>query len=375
VNYPISTPLIFGQAPLLAVVIPVLNEQGNVATLVERLDVVLAGIAWEAIFVDDDSRDGTRATIAAVAARNPRVRLLHRIGRRGLSSAFIEGAQSSLAPFVAAMDGDMQHDETVLPRMLAALRDEEYDIAIGSRYVAGGGVGTWDRKRAGMSNLATKLSQMVLRAPISDPMSGFFMIRRATFDQAVRRLSAMGFKILLDIVASLPERPRIVELPYEFRNRLSGESKLDAGVLRDYALLLTDKLVGHIVPVRFLLFAAVGMLGIAAHLAVLRLCLSPIDLDFPTAQSVATACAILGNFWVNNIFTFRDRRLGGWGVLSGLLTFAAICSVGAVANVSVSSFLFSPAVHSSWWLAGIAGGVMSLVWNYAASSVLTWRRS
>jgi dolichol-phosphate mannosyltransferase len=359
----------------LCVIIPVLNEQDNVVTLVERLKTVLDGIAWEAIFVDDDSTDGTRDVIAAIAAHDPQVRLLHRIGRRGLSSAFIEGAQASLAPYVAAMDGDLQHDEAVLPRMIAALRDQGYDIAIGSRYIAGGGVGTWDRKRAGMSSFATRLSRLLLRAPVSDPMSGFFMIRRATFELAVRRLSAMGFKILFDIVASLPARPRIVELPYEFRNRLAGESKLDAGVLRDYVLLLADKLVGHIVPVRFLLFASVGALGTVAHLVVLRLCLSPIGLDFPTAQSVATACAILGNFWLNNTFTFRDRRLRGWRFLRGLATFAAICSVGAIANVSVSSFLFSPAVHSSWWLAGMAGALMSLVWNYAASSLLTWRRN
>ena len=373
-NFIISKPFALGEAPLLTVVIPVLNEQDNIAALVDCLEEALANIAWEVIFVDDNSTDGTRAAVATIAARDPRVRLLHRIGRRGLSSAFIEGAQASLAPFVAAMDGDLQHDETVLPRMLNALRDEGYDIAIGSRYVDGGGVGTWDRKRAGMSNLATRLSRMVLRTPVSDPMSGFFMIRRATFEQAVRQLSAMGFKILLNIVASLPGRPRIVELPYEFRSRLAGESKLDAGVLRDYALLLADKLVGHIVPVRFLLFAAVGMLGIAAHLAALRLCLAPLAMDFPAAQSAATACAILGNFWLNNMFTFRDHRLRGWGFLRGLLTFAAICTVGAAANVSVSSFLFSPAVHSSWWLAGMAGAVMSLVWNYAASSVLTWQR-
>ncbi|CAH2601399.1 Glycosyltransferase family 2 protein [Rhodovastum atsumiense] len=374
-NGDIPTPLALGQAPLLAVVIPVLNEQDNIAPLVERLDATLAGTAWEAIFVDDDSTDGTRAAVAAIAARDPRVRLLHRIGRRGLASAFIEGAQASLAPYVAAMDGDLQHDEAVLPRMLAALRDDGYDIAIGSRYVAGGGVGGWDKGRVGMSSLATRLSRMVLRAPVTDPMSGFFMIRRTTFERAVRRLSAMGFKILLDILASLPERPRLIELPYQFRTRLAGESKLDAGVLRDYALLLADKLVGHIVPVRFLLFAAVGAMGIAAHLVVLRLCLSPFGLDFPTAQSLATAAAIVGNFWLNNIFTFRDRRLHGWGFLRGLVTFAAICSVGAAANVSVSSFLFSPTVHTTWWLAGMAGAVMSLVWNYAASSVLTWRRS
>lgn len=356
----------------LCVVIPVLNERDNVAPLVAKLDATLAGIGWEAIFVDDDSSDGTRDAVRAVAATDPRIRLLHRIGRRGLSSAFIEGAQASLAPCVAAIDGDMQHDETLLPLMLAALTNDNAELAIGSRYVAGGGVGDWDATRAGLSTLATRISQMLLKVPLTDPMSGFFMIRRETFDRAVRNLSAMGFKILLDIVASLPTPPRLVELPYSFRSRVHGDSKMDAGVLRDYALLLLDKMIGHIVPIRFVLFAAVGALGIAAHLLVLWLGLLG-GLAFAEAQGVATAVAILGNFELNNLFTFRDRRLSGWGWLRGLVTFALICSVGAVGNLSVSIFLFGPG-HSSWWVAGLAGAAMSLVWNYAASSVLTWRK-
>ena len=360
-------------APELCVVVPVLNERDNILPLVEKLRAVLVGVAWEVIFVDDDSRDGTREAVAAIGKTDPRVRLLHRIGRRGLSTAFIEGAQASISSYVAAMDGDLQHDEAVLPRMLATIRDDGIEIAIGSRYVAGGGVGVWDSTRAGMSSFATKLSHLVLHVPVADPMSGFFMIRRDTFERAVRRLSAMGFKILLDIIASLPEPPRIRELPYTFRNRVAGESKLDAGVLLDYLLLILDKLVGHVVPVRFIMFAGVGALGIAAHLVVLKLGLQFGGLAFPQAQTLATACAILGNFWLNNTFTFRDARLKGWRFVQGLVTFSIICSVGAAGNVGVASFLFGTE-HSSWWLAGIAGAVMSLVWNYAVSSVFTWRR-
>ena len=360
-------------APELCVVVPVLNEQVNIAPLVERLRRTLAGIAWEAIFVDDDSADGTAAAVAAIGRGDARIRLLRRIGRRGLASAVIEGAEASLAPYIAAIDGDMQHDEALLPRMLAALRDDGYELAIGSRYVEGGGVGGWDRRRAGLSGLATWLSRLVLRAPVSDPLSGFFMLRRSTLDAAVRGLSALGFKILLDLLASLPTPPRTIELPYEFRVRTAGESKLDAGVLRDYLMLLADKLVGHVVPVRFLLFAAVGAFGIAAHLLMLRLGLTLGGLRFETAQTLATAVAILGNFTLNNLFTFRDRRLRGRRFAIGLLTFSLICSVGAAGNIGVAQFLFG-ATHSSWWLAGAAGALMSLVWNYAVSSVITWRR-
>ncbi len=358
--------------PELCVVIPVLNERDNIAPMVARLQEVLAGIAWEVMFVDDDSRDGTREAVRAAAEHEPRVRLLHRIGRRGLASAFIEGAQASLAANIAAIDGDLQHDEALLPRMLEVLREGRADIVVGSRHVAGGGMGDFDATRVGMSNFATLLARPVLRTQVNDPMSGFFMLPRAVFDRAARRLSAMGFKILLDIVASLPEPPRVVELPYEFRSRQHGESKLDAGVLRDYLLLIVDKLIGHVLPVRFVLFAGVGAVGIAAHLVVLRLCLA-LEMEFAAAQAVATGFAILGNFLLNNIFTFRDRRLKGGRFLWGLATFAAISAVGAVLNVNISSVLFGPA-HWSWYFAGFAGAAMSLVWNYAVSSAVTWRR-
>ncbi len=360
-------------APELCVVVPVLNERDNIAPLVTALHKVLADVAWELMFVDDDSSDGTRDAIRALALHDPRVRMIHRIGRRGLASAFIEGAMATQAPFIAAMDGDLQHDEAVLPRMLAALQNGA-DIAIGSRYVDGGGIGQWDARRAGMSDLATRLGKIVLHTNVADPMSGFFMLRRAVFDRAVRNLSAIGFKILLDIIASLPEPPVIVELPFQFRTRVSGESKLDAGVLRDYALLLADKLVGHIVPVRFLMFAAVGLFGIAAHMVFLFTALKLAGLSFEASQAIATFLAIFGNFLLNNTFTFGDRRLRGWAFLRGLVTFGLICGVGAIGNLSVADFLFGPAM-TSWWLAGMVGAAMSLVWNYAVSSVITWRRS
>ena len=218
-----------------------------------------------------------------------------------------------------------------------------------------------------MSGIATRLSRLVLQVPVSDPMSGFFMIRRAAFDQTVRNLSGVGFKILLDLIASSPAPLALIELPYTFRNRGAGESKLDAGVLRDYLVLILDKLVGHLLPVRFILFAMVGLIGIVAHLLVLRLGLGQ-RLAFGTAQTLATLVAILGNYLLNNLFTFRDRRLRGWLLLRGLLSFTLISSVGAFGNIGVAELLFGPE-RSPWWVAGLAGAAMSLVWNYAASSV------
>ncbi len=361
------------RGPHLSVILPTRNERDNVGRVVEVLDRVLGGIAWEAVFVDDDSTDGTIPALLALAEADRRVRLVHRIGRRGLSSACIEGIQSTSAPFVAVMDADLQHDESLLPKMLAALQAGDCDLVVGSRYVEGGGVEGWDAQRQGISSLATKINALLLPTGIADPMSGFFMLRRDAWDRAVRRLSALGFKILVDLIASSPEPLRIKELPYHFRPRLAGESKLDALVAWEYGLLLLDKLIGHIVPVRFVLFSAVGTIGVAVNVVVLSLSLGVGGLTFLWAQSVATTAAMMSNFALNNILTHRDRRLTGWRLVVGLLSFCAVCGVGAVANVGISSFLVASG-RLSWLVAGTAGAAFSAVWNYAVSSVVTWKR-
>jgi dolichol-phosphate mannosyltransferase len=355
----------------LAVVLPTFNERGNVEPLIARLEEVLAGTEWEAIFVDDDSRDGTAEHVRAIARRKPYIRCVQRLGRRGLSTACIEGVLASSAPFLAVMDADLQHDETLLPRMLEMLKSSALDIVIGSRYAAGGGVGAWDPSRARISDLATRLSRLVVKAELSDPMSGFFMIRRPVFEAALRDLSGQGFKILIDLFASSPRPLAFAELPYQFRLRRHGESKLDTLVAWEYLQLLLDKLIGHLVPVRFALFAMIGGLGLVVHLAVLGLVLKFLGVDFTLAQSVATVTAMTSNFLLNNWFTYRDRRLRGWRLLRGLVSFYVVCSVGAIGNVGIAAYVFH--ADQAWWLAGIAGAIVGSVWNYATSAVFTWR--
>jgi dolichol-phosphate mannosyltransferase len=355
----------------LAVVLPTFNERDNVEPLIARLEEVLAGTEWEAIFVDDDSRDGTAEHVRAIARRKPYIRCVQRLGRRGLSTACIEGVLASSAPFLAVMDADLQHDETLLPRMLEMLKSSALDIVIGSRYAAGGGVGAWDPSRARISDLATRLSRLVVKAELSDPMSGFFMIRRPVFEAALRDLSGQGFKILIDLFASSPRPLAFAELPYQFRLRRHGESKLDTLVAWEYLQLLLDKLIGHLVPVRFALFAMIGGLGLVVHLAVLGLVLKFLGVDFTLAQSVATVTAMTSNFLLNNWFTYRDRRLRGWRLLRGLVSFCVVCSVGAIGNVGIAAYVFH--ADQAWWLAGIAGAIVGSVWNYATSAVFTWR--
>jgi dolichol-phosphate mannosyltransferase len=354
----------------LCVIVPSFNERDNIAPLLRGLDQALAGIAWEVVFVDDDSPDGTAAAIRDIAQRDPRVRCLRRIGRRGLSTAVIEGMLASSAPYLAVIDADLQHDETLLPQMLAAVRRQGLDIVVASRYLDGGGFGDWSTRRAGISRFATRLARLVVPAELTDPMSGFFLITRPAFERVVRRLSGQGFKILLDLFASAATPYRYLELPYVFRPRLYGESKLDSLVVWEYLMLLLDKLIGGIVPVRFILFSGVGGLGIAVHLTTLFLTLGA--LPFAASQAAATVAAMTSNFFLNNIMTYRDSRLRGRRFVTGLLSFYAICSVGALANVGVASAIFQR--HYTWWVSGLAGAAVGVVWNYGVSSIFTWRR-
>ena len=353
----------------VAVVVPTFNERENVSELIARVDRALRGISWEMIFVDDDSPDGTSAEIKAIGARDSRVRCIKRIGRRGLSSACIEGMLASAAPVFVVMDADLQHDESKIPAMLTALRAEGAELVIASRYTSGGAIGEWDKTRALMSRIATRLSRVVCRQPISDPMSGFFMITAEALDGCVRRLSGKGFKILLDIVASSPAVLRVAEVPYTFRERLHGESKLDSLVMWDFGMLLAEKTIGRYIPVRFFAFTLVGGAGVLVHMAVLA-ALRAAAVGFSNAQAVATVVAMIFNFWLNNLLTYRDRRLRGTRWFTGLLSFMAACGLGAVANVGIASYLF--ASHTQWVVAALAGIAVGAVWNYAITQLYTW---
>jgi dolichol-phosphate mannosyltransferase len=359
--------------PFLSIIVPTFNEQDNVHELVQRVDRCLPGIDWEIVFVDDDSVDGTLKVLHDASRADPRVRYLQRIGRRGLASAVVEGILSTSAPYVAVMDADLQHDESKLAEMLRRLEASNCDIVIGSRYVESGGTGDWSERRRLISDVATRVTRLVLRTTVSDPMSGFFMLRREAFNGSVRRLSSMGYNILLDILVSA-QRPLVVaEIPYVFRSRQHGESKLDSAVTWEFLMLLLDKTVGRVVPGRFVMFTLVGGLGVFVHMLVLAVANRGLDVAFLTSQLTATTAAMTFNFFANNLLTYRDKRLKGfWQLTRGLLSFYAVCGLGAVSNVGIATVLFQE--DYSWWLSGLAGILVGAVWNYAASSMFTWRK-
>jgi dolichol-phosphate mannosyltransferase len=358
--------------PRLSGVVPTCNERDNVTTLFRRLETALAGVAWEVIFVDDNSPDGTWQMVRDLARQDSRVRCIRRIGRRGLSGACIEGILASSAPCAAVIDADLQHDETQLPKMLALLQGGSADLVVGSRYVEGGSADSFNKQRAGASALATEVAKRVLRVKIADPMSGFFMIRRDRFEQLAPQLSTQGFKILLDIVATARGDLRIVEIPYSFGSRLHGESKLDSMVALDFLGLVLAKLTHDVVSLRFLLFATVGSIGLLVHFAVLFIALEAFGMPFPHAQACGALLAMTSNFILNNFLTYRDQRLKGFAILRGLLLFYLVCGVGLAANVGVAFSVYDQ--EPIWWLAGAAGALMGVVWNYAMSGLFVWRR-
>jgi dolichol-phosphate mannosyltransferase len=361
----------FPMPPDLAVIVPTLNEKDNIEPLLARLDEALAGIAWEAVFVDDDSQDGTAALLLQLQSTRPGVRVIRRIGRRGLSSACIEGMLATGAPFLAVIDADLQHDESILPRMLDTLREGDLDVVVGSRFSDGGSVGAFAGKRLLLSRLGRLLSRVVSHADLSDPMSGYFVLRRSFFEETMRRLSGQGFKILLDLFASAPRPVRFAEIPFTFRPRHSGESKLDTLVMLEYVTLLSDKLLGPYFPTRFVMFVLVGLFGVIVHLAVLGLAHKIMLITFYSSQVIATFAAMTVNFNLNNFLTYRDRRLTGVQLIYGHLTFYLICSIGAIANFQIAEMLFE--LRVPWIIAGFVGAMISSVWNYGVSSTITWR--
>ncbi len=359
--------------PRLSVVIPTYCEAGNIAAMIAALDAALAGIRWEVIFVDDDSPDGTMSVVRSVGEHDDRVRAMRRVGRRGLAGAVIEGMLAAGADVVAVVDADLQHDEKLLPDMLREIESGKSDLVIGTRYDQSGDAREgFSATRRLSSALATGLTNVLLRTNVSDPMSGFFMLKRSIVDTIAPKLAPGGFKLLLDILASLPSGIRVSEKPYVFRPRKVGKSKLDGVVVADFLGLLLSKITGNWVPPRFFLFALVGALGLVIHLASLRSAIVLAGTSFNAAQIFASFVAMTFNFFLNNALTFRDRRLSGFEAIRGLLIFYAVCSIGTLANIGVADLVYNQ--DPNWWRAGIAGALMAAVFNYAASSALTWRR-
>lgn len=355
--------------PELSVVVPAYRERENVAPLLDALESALAGLDWETIIVVDDALDGTEEIVRERAQRDPRVRCIQRIGRRGLASACIEGMLASSAPYLAVMDADLQHDETLLPRLLESAKKDAADVVVASRYMPGGSTGELEPDRVRISRLASRLSAVIGQG-LTDPMSGFFLVRRTFLQRVVRRVYGRGFKILLDLIAAARGDVRILEMPYRMRSRVHGDSKLGARVIAEFFMLLLYHLTGRLLPARFFLFVAVGVTGVGVQLAVLWLAFRVGNIGFLASQLLATLTAMTSNFFLNNAFTYADQRLRGGRLWHGLLAFYVACGIGALINLALSEWLYLKSF--AYWAAGLAGAVVASLWNFFTTAAWTW---
>lgn len=358
----------------LAIVLPTLNERDNIAPLIQRIEGALGASGWEVLVVDDNSADGTAEEARRLALTDPRLRVIQRIGRRGLASAAIEGFCATAAPYVAVMDADHQHDPALLGPMLASVQAGEAEVAVASRFAVGASTSDWNRPdREKLSGIANSLARRLTGVELSDPMSGYFLLPTATARRLAPNLSGIGFKILLDLLATANPPLTVKDFPMNFSARRSGESKLDRAIAFDFLAGLYDKSFGRFIPTRFALFGTVGVLGVAVHMAILYLCLLAFGAGFGWGQAAATFGAMSFNFWLNNWLTYRDARLERPGeLLRGWASFIVACSIGAFANVAVATTLHDYGLHTL--PAALAGIAIGSVWNYALSSRFVWGR-
>ena len=359
--------------PQLAVIVPSYNERDNIELLYEKVALALGGTPWEMIVVDDDSPDGTADVVNELSRVYANIRCLRRFGRRGLASACVEGMAVTSAPYVAVIDGDLQHDEAILPRMLEKAVAGA-DLVVGSRFTDGGSAGDGlSQTRLSGSNLANKLAGMIAGQAVSDPMSGFFLIRRDVALKAAPKLASDGFKILIDLIvtsARMGEPLKVAEVGYTFRQRHAGESKMSPLVVIQYLGLWFSKLTGGALPPSFLLFGLVGGTGVVVHLATLG-AFTAMGQGFVVSQIAATLIAMGWNFVLNNNLTYADRKLRGRRLVTGFLSFCAICALGGIANISVANAIYQ--WDHQTFIAGLSGAIMSSVFNYAVTRAFTWK--
>ena len=369
----------------VTVVSPTYNEAENVTRLAHDVCATLSGIDYELLIADDDSPDCTWAVAQELATRDPHISVLRRITDRGLSPAVIEAFLSSSSEYVGVIDADLQHDPAILRQMIAAL-DAGAEIAVGSRYVEGGGTGTWNAARRFQSWVATKLAQTFLGVELTDPMSGYFVMRRGDFIRIHKQLDSGGFKILLEIIARLTPS-RLEEVPYTFRERVAGRSKLSSKVVLQYlGQLWKLSSVSRYMSVRFIKFALVGGSGTLVNLCAFLGFAGLFGLRDWRISASATLLANFTNYVFNNAWTFVDRGHSGWSLLRGYVSYLAFSLAGlsastlTFAGLTRAYVIYLHPVHptrESYVLAlgfQFAAILVGTVFNYELTSRFTWRQ-
>ncbi len=359
---------------LLTIIIPTFNEFENVDKIIEKLKKVLYNrISYKIIFVDDNSNDGTSDKIKQYQKENSNIELILRIGRRGLAGACIEGIANSKSELIAIMDCDLQHDENKIPEMVDLFnQSSELDLVVGSRHTKDGISSTgFSKVRSYGSIIATKITQILLRIKVSDPMSGFFMVRRKSIFPIIQKLQPDGFKILADIIACNRGKWVIKEIGYTFRKRVAGNSKMNFSVLLELIALIVSHLSFRYLSMRFVMFGMVGTSGIIVQVLSTFILITFLDYNFIVSHFLSVMIAMTSNFTLNNIITFKDRSLSGYRYFKGLISFYVVCSAGAFLNIASADFLYKEL--EIWIISSIIGAFIGAIWNFLSSSIVTWK--
>jgi dolichol-phosphate mannosyltransferase len=359
------------QIPIeISVILPTYNEALNLPLIIPRLQAVLKPFSYEILIMDDNSPDGTYELAERLAADTPQIRAVRRLANRGLSQAVAEGFSVAKGKFMLVMDADMQHDETVIPDFIARFRAGA-DIVVGTRKAHGGAIENWSYMRRFISWGATRLAEIFLPQTCSDPMSGYFGLSRSFYNRISAEINPRGFKILLEILARA-RHATIAEVGYTFRPRQHGESKLTASVALAYLVALYDLKFGRYLPLRFVKYALVGVSGICVNALMFWLSRNCFAMRDSHSLIMAILVSIASNFFLNNHFTFSDRRLTGFrNLLWGYLKYNFICLGGAFINYAITMNLRQEfALNID--LANLVGVGVATFWNYFINLNLTW---
>ena len=356
----------------VSIIVPTYNEAKNLAALYAGVAGALRDISWEIVFVDDNSPDGTADIARDLARQHDNVRCIQRIQERGLCSAVQWGVQAAHGDVVVVMDGDLQHDPGLIPRMIEELGKGQ-DIVSGSRFLSGSRAGGLPSElRNSLSVYGNKLINLYLGIRLTDPLTGFFATTRALFLRSIPRMQADGFKVFFDLIY-YNRKAAIKELPLDFRARQHGSSKLELYVIWLLLCDMISKLSRGLAPPRLVSFVGVGLIGSSVHFSVLYTSLSA-GAVFWVSQAIATVMAMIFNFTLNNILTYTDHRLVGATFYKGLLLYSFIASFGIVANVSTAQLTYE-LFQFHTFLAACMGILIDIVWRFVISNRLIWGNS
>jgi dolichol-phosphate mannosyltransferase len=370
------------------VITPTFNEAQNVGPLIDLLEAALVDVDHEILVVDDDSPDRTWEVAEAIAERVPAVKVIRRFSSPGLSQAVLAGMEVARGEVLAVIDADMQHDETRLPAMVKLITSGEADVVVGSRAAEGGSYGDWSKPRRFVSWVATMIAQVLLRVPVTDPMSGFFAISRETYRRLGPTINPQGFKILLEFVGRRNANLRIREVGFTFRNRTAGETKMSPSVIRSYLLAVFELRLGRQLKPQFVMYCLVGISGFVVNLAVFALAeafdLGAVDIGLDRklrwSLILGIVASILWNFALHNTMTFYEHRFRGIDMIRGLLLFTVVSAIGILIHVAIFQFL-----ESTGWGTGVLrlrparllhdaiGMLVALFSNYFLNMNAVWR--